>query len=86
MLSTSGVLAADLPTYEIMGFPVTQHQLAAVNSAYVKESAPVSTLTLAGMPASPAQILILTPRSGQMVAKTGDAPRGTMRISEAAAN
>ena len=61
LLSTAGVLAADLPTYEVMGFPATQHQLAAVNSAYVQESSPVATLTLAGMPASPVQILIMTP-------------------------
>ena len=84
MLSTSAVLAADLPTYEIMGFPITQHQLAAVNSAYVQEASPVPTLTLAGMPASPAQILVLTPRPRQMIAKTEEAPKGTMRISAAA--
>ena len=76
LLSTAGVLAADLPTYEVLGFPVTQHQLAAVNSAYVQESSPVATLTLAGMPASPAQIMILTPRSKQVIARAGDAPRG----------
>jgi len=86
MLSTAGVLAADLPTYEVMGFPVTQHQLSAVNSAYVEESSPVSTLTLAGMPASPAQILILTPRSPRVMAKAADTSKGAMGFSETAAN
>ncbi len=86
MLSTAGVLAADLPSYEVMGFPATQHQLAAVNSAYVHESSPVATLTLAGMPASPAQILILTPRSPQVIAKAADTPDGAMGFSETAAN
>jgi hypothetical protein len=85
MLGTSGALAADLPTYEIMGFPVTQHQLSAVNSAYVQESSPVSTLTLAGMPASPVQILILTPRSEQVIAKAVDIPMAATRFSETAA-
>jgi len=86
MLSTSGALAADLPTYEVMGFPATQHQLAAVNSAYVQESSPASTLTRAGMPASPVQILILTPRSERVIAKAGDTPNGATRFSETAPN
>jgi hypothetical protein len=86
LLSTAGVLAADLPTYEVMGFPATQHQLAAVNTAYVQESAPVPTLTLAGMPASPAQILILRPRSEQVLARAGDASKGAMGPSKTAAN
>ncbi len=66
MLSTPGALAQ--PTYEIMGFPITQHQLAAVNSTYVQEAPPNPTLTVAGMPASPVQILILSPRSRRIVA------------------
>jgi len=86
MLSASGALAADLPSYEIMGYPVTQHQLAAVNSAYVHESSPVPTLALAGMPASPAQILILAPRSEQLIAKAGGAPKGATRFSETVSN
>ena len=86
LLSTAGVFAADLPTYEVLGFPVTQHQLAAVNTAYVQESAPGTTLTLAGMPASPVQILILRPRSEQVLARAGDAPKGAMGLSKTAAN
>ena len=86
LLSTAGVLAADLPTYEVMGFPATQHQLAAVNSAYVQESSPVATLTLAGMPASPVQMMILTPRSKQVIARAADAPNGAAGFSKTAAN
>jgi hypothetical protein len=59
--STSAV-AAELPTYEVMGFPITQHQLVAVDSGHVRERSPIPTLTLGGMPASPHQILVLTPR------------------------
>jgi hypothetical protein len=50
-------MAADLPTYEIMGFPITQHQLAAVNTAYIQQITPVPTLMVNGMPASPVQKL-----------------------------
>lgn len=82
-LSGSGASAADLPTYEIMGFPVTQHQLAAVNTAYVQERSPVPTLTLGGMPASPVQIEVLTPRSKQVIAtKRGEITSGLAGSAE----
>jgi hypothetical protein len=62
MLSGAGALAAEFPTYEMIGFPITQHQLFAVNSAHVQERSSSPTLTLNGMPASPHQIAVLTPR------------------------
>jgi hypothetical protein len=64
MLSSAGGVAAELPTYEIMGFPITPHQFAAVQSAHVQERPPTPTLMLGGMSASPHQIMVLTPRSG----------------------
>src|SRR6266513_5846858 len=54
--------AAELPTYEVMGFPITQHQLVTIGSAHVQERSPTPTLMLGGMPASPHQIAVLTPR------------------------
>jgi hypothetical protein len=63
ILSGAGAFAAELPTYEIMGFPISPHQFVAVQSAHVQERSPTPTLTLGGMPASPLQILVLTPRS-----------------------
>jgi len=65
VLSGSGAMAAELPTYEIMGFPISQHQLVAVNTAQIQESLPRPTLTLVGMPACPHQIAVLTPRPKQ---------------------
>ena len=55
--------AAEVRTYELMGFPITPHQFSVVGSAYVQERSPTPALTLAGMPASPHQIAVLTPRS-----------------------
>jgi hypothetical protein len=63
MLNSTGVVATELPTYEIMGFPLTPHQFVAVKSGYVQEGSPAPTLTLDGMPASPHQIAVLTPRA-----------------------
>ena len=54
--------AADLPSFELAGFPVTLHQVAVLGGADVREQPPVATLTVQGMPASPSQIAILTPR------------------------
>jgi len=55
MLNGAGAAAAELPTFELMGFPITPHQ-AVVGSAHVREQSPNSTLTLGGMPASPHQM------------------------------
>ncbi|UWU90266.1 hypothetical protein [Bradyrhizobium sp. CB1015] len=52
-----------LPTFEMIGFPITRHQVAVLGSAQVEESAATPTLMSAGMPASPSQIAILTPRA-----------------------
>jgi len=68
LLGGAGAAAEELPTYEVMGFPLTRHQLLAVNSADAKERSPTPTLTLAGMPASPHQIAVLTPRPKVTVA------------------
>jgi hypothetical protein len=54
--------AAELPTYESMGFPITSVQASVVGSGHEQESSPLPTLTFGGMPASPVQIAILTPR------------------------
>jgi hypothetical protein len=54
--------AAELPTYESMGFPITRVQLQVLGPAHVREQSPVPTLMLSGMPASPHQVGVLTPR------------------------
>jgi hypothetical protein len=55
--------AAELPSYELAGFPINQHQWSDVGSANIKEQSPSPSLTMAGMPASPHQVSVLTPRS-----------------------
>jgi hypothetical protein len=54
--------AAELPTFEIAGLPITPHQVTVLGAANVSEQSAVPTLTVQGMPASPSQIAILTPR------------------------
>jgi hypothetical protein len=54
--------ATKLPSYELMGFPITPHQFSVLGSAHVEEQSPSPSLTMAGMPASPHQVAVLTPR------------------------
>ena len=54
--------AAELPTYDVTGFPISSVQASVVQSAHVQEASRQPTLTLDGMPASPHQIAVLTPR------------------------
>jgi|SRR6516225_9293977 hypothetical protein len=65
VMMSGAAAAAELPTFEVMGFPLTQHQAAALNSTIAQERTPDPALTLGGMPASPAQIAILSPRRNQ---------------------
>jgi hypothetical protein len=59
--SGAGPRAAELPSYELMGFPISPHQFSALGSAHVEERSAAPTLTLNGLPASPLQIAVLTP-------------------------
>ena len=74
MMGGVGATAAELPTYEVMGFPITPHQLVALGPANAQERAPAAALTLAGMPASPHQIAVLTPRQRptERIASSGE--------------
>jgi len=62
-LSGASAMAGELPTYEVMGFPITPHQVVALGSAHIEERAPTPVLTVAGMPASPLQLAVLARRS-----------------------
>jgi len=58
--------AAEFPSFEPAGFPITRHQVAVMGAANISERSPVPTLVYGGMPASPHQIAVLTPRPGMM--------------------
>ena len=54
--------AEELPTFEKFGFPITQTQVSMLGSADVRERSPTPTLMFYGMPASPHQVAVLSPR------------------------
>ena len=63
-LQGANAAAGELPTFELLGFPITRHQLAVVGKTGVQEQAPIPALTFGGMPASAHQIAVLTPHAG----------------------
>lgn len=66
--------ATELPTYQAMGLPITAVQASVVGSGHEQETSPFPSLTLGGMPASPHQIEVLTPRRhvvGELATKAG---------------
>jgi hypothetical protein len=81
MMGGVGATAAELPTYEVMGFPITPHQLVALGPANAQERAPAVTLTLAGMPASRHQIAVLTPRQRPTEQIAGSGERMTTGLA-----
>jgi hypothetical protein len=63
LLNVAAATASELPTYEMMGFQITPHQVAVLGStAHTQEQSPTTTLTFDGMPASRHQLEVLTPR------------------------
>ena len=54
--------AGELPSFALMGFSITRHQVAVMGAQGVQEQSATPTLTFGGMPASPHQIAVLTPR------------------------
>jgi hypothetical protein len=63
-LLLSGIASAqEFPFYELSGFPIGLPQISIMGAtANLKEKSPSTSLTVGGMPASPLQILVLTPR------------------------
>jgi hypothetical protein len=76
MLSGAGAIAAELPTFESLGLPITLHQISVLGAAHVQEQSPIPTLMLGGMAASPVQIAVLTPRAREVAAAANPAKAG----------
>ena len=60
--TTAGAFAGELPSYEVSSFPISPTQIQVLGAVGIEEQTATSTLTVAGMPASPAQIAVLSPR------------------------
>ena len=81
MRDRASAVAAELPTFELMGFPITRHQVTVMGEANVQEQSPTATLTFGGMPASPHQIAVLTSRP-EMAAKSAAMKQAAIGLSD----
>ena len=70
--------AIKLPSYELMGFPISPHQFSILGSANIKEQSPSPSLMMAGIPASPHQVAVLTPRPRTVEALPAPNPIATV--------
>ena len=59
--STASAFAGELPSYEVQSFPISTTQVQVLGGAGVQEQATTPAMIVAGMPASPAQVLVLSP-------------------------
>ena len=66
--ATAG-FAAELPTFEAKGLPISAAQVGVLGAADVREQSPVSTAT-----ASPHQLSVLTPRTTRTAETVAPAP------------
>lgn len=60
--NSAGASAGELPSYEVKSFPISATQVQVLGGAGVEEQSVAPTMTVAGMPASPAQVSVLSPR------------------------
>jgi hypothetical protein len=60
----TGSMAAELPGFEVTGFPISPVQAQLLGAANVQEQAPEGVV-VDGAPASPHQVGVLTPRPRQ---------------------
>jgi hypothetical protein len=81
MPERAGAAATELPSYELMGFPISPHQFSILGPANIKEQSPSPSLMMAGMPASPHQMAVLTPRPRTIEAIPATNPIGTVSFS-----
>ena len=61
--------AAELPTYEMTGLPISAVQVRVLGAANVRERSPVATSTI-----TPVQLSVLTPRTTRTAERAAPAP------------
>ncbi len=60
--SSADAFAGELPSYDVKSFPISATQVQVLGGVGVEEQSATPAMIIAGMPASPAQISVLSPR------------------------
>lgn len=70
--SSAGAFAGELPSYEVRSFPISATQVQVLGGAGVEEQSTAPAMTLAGMPASPTQLSVLSPRVKRLASMSSE--------------
>jgi hypothetical protein len=70
--SSAGAFAGELPSYEVKSFPISAMQVQVLGGTGVEEQSVTPAMIAAGMPASPAQISVLSPRVKRMASANSE--------------
>ena len=70
--SSTGAFAAELPSYVVSSLPITATQVQVLGGAGVQEQSAAPAMIVAGMPASPAQVSVLSPRIKRLASAGSD--------------
>jgi len=60
--ASTSAFAGELPSYEVQSLPISATQVQVLGGAGVEEQSAAPAMIVAGMPASPAQVSVLSPR------------------------
>ncbi len=60
--SSTAAFAGELPSYEVKSLPISAMQVQVLGGTGVEEQSTAPAMIVAGMPASPAQVSVLSPR------------------------
>ncbi|MGY3034808.1 hypothetical protein ACVIIV_003978 [Bradyrhizobium sp. USDA 4354] len=64
--SSAAAFATELPSYEVTSFPISATQVQVLGGAGVEEQSASPAMIVAGMPASPAQVSVLSARAKRL--------------------
>jgi hypothetical protein len=69
---TASAFAGELPSYEVKSFPISAVQMQVLGGAGVEQQSAAASMLVAGMPASPAQMSVLSPRVKRLASASSD--------------
>jgi hypothetical protein len=70
--SSAAAFAGELPSYEVSSFPISATQVQVLGGAGVEEQSTAPAIIVAGMPASPVQMSVLSPRVKRLASVNSD--------------
>jgi hypothetical protein len=70
--SSASAFAGELPSYEVKSFPISTVQVQVLGGTGVEQQSTAPAMIVADMPASPAQMSVLSPRAKRFASAVSD--------------